>query len=176
MTPEEYITKRLEDQYEYYEGKSIRYQKRYYFLRTVEIIAAALIPFLSGLIIGFPEYRQTGTITIGILGMLVTIIAGMLSLRRYQENWIEYRKGAESLKRERFIFETQTPPYDKDNRFSVFVQNIELILGKENANWSQNMLKALEPPKPPPVIPPPPPKPPDAPKPPTPPPSTTPTT
>ncbi|MGC2235080.1 MAG: DUF4231 domain-containing protein [Pyrinomonadaceae bacterium] len=142
MTSEEYMTARVQEQFEWYEAKSVQSKNRYHYLRIAEIVAAALIPFLSGLTLSVDNFKYTGTIIVGTLGMIVTILAGVLSLRRFQENWIEYRKTAESLKREKYLFETQVEPYNGDNRFNLFVQTVESLLAKENTNWAQNMLKA----------------------------------
>lgn len=161
MTAEDYINQRLLDQYEFYEGRSSSNKKTYYRLRTIELVAAALIPLLSGLTLSDTNYKFWLVMAVAALGTMITIIAGVLSLKRYQENWIEYRKTAESLKREQIIFATQSPPYDADNREKLLVQNVELILSKENANWSQTMLQPIVEKKPPEL-----PRPMDAPKPP----------
>jgi hypothetical protein len=42
-----------------------------------------------------------------------------------QEHWIEYRATAESLRKEKFLFLTQTEPYDKDDAFPVLVQRVK---------------------------------------------------
>lgn len=134
----------MEDQYKWYSNKSRTNKKIFNFLRIAEIIAAALIPFLSGLLINMDDFKTLGIIIIGVLGMTVTVIAGVLSPGRYQENWIEFRKTSETLKREKFLFETQVEPYNADNRFNLLVQTVESLLAKENTDWSQYMLKAQD--------------------------------
>lgn len=141
MNYEEYDQKRLQDQIDWYGKKSQAYKNKYYRLRIIEIFAAAFIPFASGLIVAIPEgYRLYGTIFVGILGLIVAISSSLLALRRYQENWIEYRKTSESLLREKILFETQVEPYNGDNRFNLLVQTAEMLMAKENAAWTQNML------------------------------------
>jgi hypothetical protein len=78
------------------------------------------------------------------LGVFVAVIAGVLELLHLQERWIEYRATAESLRREKFLFLTQTEPYDKDDAFHLLVQRVEALLSKENAEWAQSMMKATE--------------------------------
>jgi hypothetical protein len=58
-----------------------------------------------------------------------------------QEHWIEYRATAESLRREKFLFLTQTEPYDKDDAFHLLVQRVEALLSNENTEWVQSMMK-----------------------------------
>jgi hypothetical protein len=61
-----------------------------------------------------------------------------------QEHWIEYRATAESLRKEKFLFLTQTEPYDKDAAFHLLVQRVEALLSKENTDWAQSIMKPLK--------------------------------
>ena len=141
MKPEEYIEKRLQDQIDWYERKSGNNRKIFQTLRLVEIIAAALIPFLSGLLIRLPDCKVSGTVVVGLLGVIVTIMAGILSFGRHQEHWIEYRTTCESLKKEHFLFQTQVEPYNGEDAFKLLVQRVETLVSKENTNWAQYMMK-----------------------------------
>jgi hypothetical protein len=141
MNAEEYIEKRVQDQIDWYNRKGLSNQKTFKWLRLVEIVAAALIPFLSGILINQPALVLIGTVIIGVLGMTVTVIAGMLSLGRYQEHWIEYRTTCESLKKESFLFQTKVEPYNGEDAFRLFVQRVETLVAKENTNWAQYMMK-----------------------------------
>ena len=144
MKPQEYIEKRLDDQISWYDGKSLASQRTFKRLRLLEIIAAALIPFLSGLTVSKPEFNLPGTIIVGGLGMAIAIIAGVLSLGQHQEHWIEYRTVCESLKKEKILFETGVEPYSGEDAFRMLVQKVETLISKENTNWAQYMTKAEE--------------------------------
>ena len=137
MAPEEYIEQRLSDQIGWYDRKSITNQRWFKRLRFGEIVAAAIIPFLSG----FAGNSFSIKIAIGALGVVVAVIASLLGLLQLQEHWIEYRATAESLRKEKFLFLTQTEPYDKDDAFHRFVQRVEALLSKENTEWAQPMMK-----------------------------------
>jgi hypothetical protein len=137
ISPEEYIEKRLSDQINWYDRKSGRNQRWFRRLRFAEIVAAATIPFLSG----FAGNSFPIKIAIGALGVFVAVIASLLGLLQLQVHWIEYRATAESLRREKFLFLTQTEPYDKDDAFHLLVQRVEALLSKENADWAQSMMK-----------------------------------
>jgi hypothetical protein len=141
MTSEEYIRKRLEDQIGWYDRKSITSQRNFKRMRVAEIIAAALIPFLSGLALSKPEFHLVGTVAVGLLGMGIAIIAGILALGQHHEHWIEYRTVSESLKKEKFLYQTQVEPYDGDDAFGMLVQRVETLVSKENTNWAQYMMK-----------------------------------
>ena len=137
ILPEEYVEQRLSDQIGWYDRKSGANHRWFKWLRFAEIAAAATIPFLSGFAGGsFPM-----KIAIGALGVIVAVIASLLGLLQLQEHWIEYRATAESLRREKFLFLTQTEPYDKEDAFHLLVQRVEALLSKENADWAQAMMK-----------------------------------
>jgi hypothetical protein len=137
MAPEEYIEQRLNDQIVWYDRKSGTNQRWFKRLRFAEIVAASIIPFLSGFAGGSLPIK----VAIGALGVVVAVIASLLGLLQLQEHWIEYRATAESLRKEKFLFLTQTEPYDKDDAFHLLVQRAEALLSKENADWAQSMLK-----------------------------------
>lgn len=132
MTEEEYLKERLDDQLEWYDKKSQYSQKLFKRLRLLEIIAAALIPFLSGMSEKITHYQWL----VGGLGVLIAVSAATSSLFKYHENWIEYRTTAEQLKHEKYSYLTSTKPYDNDDRFSVLVQRIEGLISKENSSWA----------------------------------------
>src|SRR5438094_7405310 len=137
ISPEEYIEQRLNDQMNWYDRKSVTNQRWFRRLRFAEIVAAAIIPFLSG----FAGNSFSIKIAIGALGVVVAVIASLLGLLQLQEHWIEYRATAESLRKEKFLFLTQTEPYDKDDAFHRFVQRVEALLSKENIEWAQSVMK-----------------------------------
>src|SRR5436190_7928378 len=140
ISPEEYVEQRINDQIGWYDRKSTTNQRWFKRLRFAEIVAAAAIPFLSG----FADNSFPIKIAIGALGVFVAVIASLLGLLQLQVHWIEYRATAESLKREKFLFLSQTEPYDKNDAFHLLVQRVEALLSKENTEWAQS---AMKPPK-----------------------------
>jgi hypothetical protein len=137
ISPEEYIEQRLNDQISWYDRKGSTNQSWFRRLRFAEILAAATIPFLSG----FSGNSIRIKLAIGALGVLVAVIASLLGLLHLQEHWINYRATAEALKTEKFLFLTQTQPYDKEDAFHLLVQRVEALLSKENTGWLQAMMK-----------------------------------
>lgn len=140
MTEEEYLKERLDDQLAWYSKKSQYNQKWFKRLRLVEIVAAALIPFLSGMGDKIP-YSQW---LIGGLGALIAIAAAITALFKYQENWIEYRTTAEQLKHEKYLFLTNVKPYHTEERFQFLVERVESLISKENSNWASMTRKQAE--------------------------------
>jgi hypothetical protein len=133
MTPDEYITERVDGQIGWYDQKSQRAQRWFKRLRGLEIIAAAAIPLIAGFGGGSPS----SVVLVGVLGAIVVIITSLLGLNQFQENWIEYRTTCESLRHEKYFFLTNAEPYHEEGAFDLFVQRIESLISKENSTWSQ---------------------------------------
>lgn len=141
---EKYIQDRVDEQINWYSTMSKRNQRMYKLIKTIEIVFAALIPFLVSFVSSGFNYIK---IIVGILSISITIISGILALYRFQENWIEFRTTAESLKREKFLFLARVNIYNSDNSLPLFVQRVEDLMSKENTRWLHNMTKKAHAPK-----------------------------
>ncbi len=86
MEQENYLTERLEAQIEWYDTKSQCNQRWFKSLRVIEILCAAIIPFLAG----YSDSIPCGQVIIGALGVIIAICAGLSALNKYQENWLTY--------------------------------------------------------------------------------------
>ena len=73
------------------------------------------------------------------MGLLITIITGVVTLYKFQENWIEYRTTCETLRHEKYLFLTQADPYDIEDPFKLLVQRVENLISKENTQWAQHI-------------------------------------
>lgn len=132
MNEEEYLKDRLDSQIEWYDKKSSWNQSWHKRLRILEVIAAASIPFLTGYITdSTPDMK----IVVGGLGVLIAVSSGVLAIFKFQEHWLQYRTTAESLKHHKYLYQTKTAPYDRDNSFNLLVESIEGLISKENSNW-----------------------------------------
>src|ERR1700757_5261847 len=94
---------RLDDQISYHNRKSSKYQKYYKRIKTVEIISAALIPFLSALHVAENHDYVRYALAIGtaLLGVLITILEGVLQLYQFQQIWVTSRATAEGMMHEK---------------------------------------------------------------------------
>lgn len=136
LNPSEYLAQRVQDQISWYDKKSLWNQRWFKRLRVIEIVAAAMIPFLTAI-----PNALTMKYVVGSLGVIITVVAGILALFQFQERWTEYRATSESLQKERFLFLTKAEPYAGRDAFSIFVQRIETSLSKENTGWAQSLIK-----------------------------------
>jgi hypothetical protein len=129
-----YIKERLDDQYNYYSSAAKKAKNRFQVIRALEIIVAATIPFLSALI---TEELLDLKVLVGLLGVIVTVLSGMLMLFKYQENWVNFRSTAEDLKAEKFLFMTGSGPYTSGNQEETLVARVEAILSAEQEKWQK---------------------------------------
>ena len=138
INQESYLIKRLQDQINWYEKKSMYNHKWYNRLQVIAIMASASIPFISGYIMNDLMILK---IAVGLLGLIVAVITAILWLYKFQENWIQYRTTCESLKHEKFLFLTKSAPYDQDKAFNLLVGRVESLISKENTAWNNYMKK-----------------------------------
>lgn len=141
MDEKKYIVERLDDQINWYSKKSKRNQTWFKTLLLIEIISAASIPFLS---VYANDSQPLIKAAIGLLGVLIVVIAGAVSLNKFQEVWIQYRTTAESLKHNKYLYLTMSVPYDGDDAFHLLVENVENCISKENSTWSSFITKKQE--------------------------------
>ena len=74
---------------------------------------------------------------IGALGAAVAILSGMLGFFKFQEKWINYRTTSEQLKKEKYLYETGTEPYNQAGKsFNLLVKNCEALISGENTEWN----------------------------------------
>lgn len=142
MNEKEYLDLRVDDQINWYDKKSRFNQKMYKRLVLLEIIFSVSIPFLASYA---TDANPSITIVIGICGISIALIAGVLNLYKFHENWINYRTTAETLKHEKYMFLTKSGIYkeneSKETPYNHLVQQIESIISKENTNWQQKSNK-----------------------------------
>jgi hypothetical protein len=77
---------------------------------------------------------------IGVAGIIVTVSEGLIILNKYQENWIEYRKIAEALRREKTYYEAGAGLYaTSGDPFRTLVGEVGSILGQEVSSWTERI-------------------------------------
>ena len=62
-------------------------------LRLSEIVFATSIALLAGYTQVSANSKYVG-LAIGVIGLIVAVLAGVISLHRFQQNWNEYRASA----------------------------------------------------------------------------------
>ena len=96
-------------------------------LRLAEIVFAASIALLAGYTQVSANSKYVG-MAIGVIGPIVAVLTGIMSLYRFQQNWKEYRAGVEPLKQEKYLYLARVEPYNGDQPFELLVQRVEALL------------------------------------------------
>jgi hypothetical protein len=131
LPPPDPIMDRLEDQIAWYDRRSISNQLYFKRIKMLEIAAAAIIPFLSAF-----SFSHMMWVT-GGLGVLITMLEGMLHLNQYQQNWIAYRSTCESLKHEKYVYLGKAAPYgNAADPHALLAERIESLVSQEHAKWA----------------------------------------
>lgn len=124
------ILERLEDQISWYHRKSLDNQRGFKRIKMIEILAAATIPFLAGL-----NFPHVGLVT-GALGVLITVLEGLLHLNQYEQDWIGYRSTCEALKHEKYAYLGKASPYGSAaDPHALLAERVESLISQEHAKW-----------------------------------------
>lgn len=125
------IMARLDDQIDWYDRKSLVNQRWFRRIKLVEIVAAALIPLLGAF--NLPSVRWAT----GGLGVLITVLEGMLHLNQYQQNWVAYRSTCEALKHEKYTYLGKASPYaNAGDPHVLLTERVESLVSQEHAKWA----------------------------------------
>jgi hypothetical protein len=125
---------RLEDQLGWYDRKSTYNQRRYRWLKLLEIAIAAALPVVAA--VHSPVWVTGG------LGAAIVILEGIQHLYQFQEHWITYRSTAEALKHERYLYLAGAGPYSGDDRHSQLAERLEGLISQEHAKWTSSQRSA----------------------------------
>ncbi|WP_299737051.1 DUF4231 domain-containing protein [uncultured Roseobacter sp.] len=122
---------RLENQIVWYDAKSVTSQRRYFALKSLQIIIAAAIPVVSLI-------DPTKAVVPGALGALVLVLEGFQELGSYRQNWQKYRSSCEALRHEKYLYMAGSGPYtdaDVEKRTRLLAERVEAMISEEHTNW-----------------------------------------
>ena len=126
---EEYLKERYEPEVSWYDNTSAQNKRYYQWLQWTVIIISASVP---ALIVSIPAWKW---ITV-ILSIVLAIATTALKTFKFQENWVNYRTIAESLKKEKHYYDAEAGEYAtaRDKR-QLFVEIVEALISRENTLW-----------------------------------------
>lgn len=134
MKASEYITHRLDEQQKWYSDKSTLNKNYYNRFKISTIILAVMIPLISGLD-EFAVINVSTNIITGSLGAVVAILSSVSGLLKFKDKWINYRMASEQLKSEKYLWASQTAPYNRPEAYNILVSRVEAIIRAENGDW-----------------------------------------
>jgi Protein of unknown function (DUF4231) len=133
------IFDRLESQIDWYDRKSRASRRMFKRIKIIEILSAAAIPFLAALSFPYDKLVTAG------LGVLITVLEGLLHLNQYQQNWTTYRSTCEALKHEKYVYLANAGPYaNAAAAHALLAERIESTVSQEHAQWSSIQQQAAK--------------------------------
>ena len=125
---------RLEGQIEWYEGRAAEAQRVYRRLKVVEVVLAALIPFLAGFQDNLAAVLPAAlhllpAVLIALLGVAIVVLEGLQHLNQYHQLGLSCRSTCAALEREKFLFLADAGAYGatEDKRAQLAERVEELI-------------------------------------------------
>ena len=120
---------RLDDQLAWYERRGRHNKLWYHGLKVTQIVVAAAIPVLAA--------AGGSAAVAGALGAIVVVLEGLQQLFQFQQNWVAYRRTAEALARERFLYLAAAGEYEaSERREATLAESVERILSQERDTWT----------------------------------------
>jgi Protein of unknown function (DUF4231) len=129
---------RLADQLGWYETNAKSNQLWFKSFKVAQIVVAAAIPSAAAL--------GASVGVAAVLGSVVVVLEGVQSLFGFQTNWTTYRKTAEALKREQYLYLAQAAQYAGDDREKVLAVIVESLISDETTRWASTQIEPQQPP------------------------------
>ena len=122
---------RLDQRIEWYDRHAAYNQRAYKVLKLIVIVAAALIPFLSGTEGFKPPWL------VGALGVVIAVAEGIQQLNQHHVNWTSYRSTCEALRHEKHLYLAKAAPYAAAiDVHALLAERVEALMSQETAKWA----------------------------------------
>lgn len=129
--------RRLEDQIEWYDGKSRHNQRWFKRLKIAQIVTAAAIPVAAA--------ASAKGWLLGAAGGLIVVLEGLQQLQQHQQNWTAYRATCERLKHEKYLYAATAGPYAGAARpGALLAERVEGLVSQEHAAWVSQQREATQ--------------------------------
>ncbi len=129
-----YPRERIDEQINWHSNRANWNKRRYYITEIITLVAATLIPVINVLnVVSEPMLR----ILSASLGALSVLALGVNKLFKFQENWLNYRALAETVRREKELFHNAVGDYDvpPERRNKKLVERIETMLASTTSKF-----------------------------------------
>lgn len=125
-----FLKSRWLDQVLWMERAAVRAQRSYYALRLVTVVGALLIPALVTLDPANDGLADAVRVATWVVSLLVAISAALEQFFRFGDRWRHYRRTAEQLKTEGWLYLQASGPYagaaaTHDSAYPAFALRVE---------------------------------------------------
>lgn len=129
---EEYLNERYRDQISYYGSRAGWNKRMYDWFQWSVIIVSAVLPVLV-----VSSIREDYKWATAGLSLFLAISTSGLKAFKFQENWLNYRQLAETLKQEKHFYDAEIGAYaNAADKHAIFVDRVESLISRENAIWT----------------------------------------
>ena len=130
-----YLTERYDDQCRWYSRKATFNKRWYHYFQTLVIGLSALATLTVAVGVYFQDTQWIRLAALAITS-IVTVLACLQKVYRFQEQWIDYRNTAETLKKERYLYKARIAEYaTADSAEQLFVDRVENLISRQNTLW-----------------------------------------
>lgn len=139
-----YLDRRNDDQVRWCDTKSARKSRIYYCVQPVGIVLAAVTAAPAGAGLARKGNIDWANWLPTVFSLLVAIGTALRGTFENQENWLDYRITAETLKKEKVLYDTETGDsvgLDVGIRKELVVERVEAAISRENALRLTSQLK-----------------------------------
>lgn len=140
---EKYLKERYQDQVDWYDRKARWNHQMYQVFQWSAIFFSAATPVLIVVYDGWTRWLAAS------IAFLVAIVTSGLKTFKYQENWVNYRTTAETLKKEKYYYDANIEGYqnleDIKYKQALFVDRVEQLISRENTLWVITHVEKTEP-------------------------------
>ncbi len=133
----DYFKDRLENQISWHSAKSRENKKKYNAMQTAIILTSASITVINAFRVGDAFLSYVATLS-SILGGTTVVLAALVQLHKYQENWIIYRTTSEMLKKEKYFYLNGAGSYEDLNpeqQKKMLVERVEMLVSSETSKY-----------------------------------------
>jgi hypothetical protein len=135
-TQKAYLTSRWLDQVSWLSARAKAAQRRYYRLRIITVVGAVMIPALVGLDGLSDPWHGAVRVTTWIVSLVTATSAAVEGFFRFGERWRNYRRTAEQLKTEGWLYLQRAGRYAVDGAghdalYRAFVGRVEEIIASD---------------------------------------------
>lgn len=128
-----FLRARWLDQLVWVEGKAGQAQRRYYALRLATVVGAVLVPALVSVNSGHGTLDTAARVATWVVSLVVAISAAVEQFFHFGERWRNYRRTAERLKGEGWLFFQLGGAYSANGTshaatYSSFAKRVEELL------------------------------------------------
>ena len=93
----------------------------------------------------FKSLKIAQIVVAAVLGSVVVVLEGVQSLFGFQTNWTTYRKTAEALKREQYLYLAHAAQYAGEDREKVLAVIVESLISDETTRWAATQTEPQKP-------------------------------